>query len=111
MTEPALLTDAPRPTNGAQRAIETAHHVLDNVETVIRGKRQEISLVLTALACEGHVLIEDVPGTAKTVLARALAQSVEGAGVERIQCTPDLQPSDVTGLAVFDPKSRDFQFR
>jgi MoxR-like ATPase len=112
MTDPAPhLTVAPRLTNGAQRAIETARQVLDNVETVVRGKRREISLVLTALACEGHVLIEDVPGTAKTVLARALAQSVEGATVERIQCTPDLQPSDVTGLAVYDPKSRRFDFR
>ena len=112
MAEPATrLTIAPKPANGAQRAIETAQNVLDNVETVIRGKRQEISLVLTALACEGHVLIEDVPGTAKTVLARALAQSVDGATVERIQCTPDLQPTDVTGLAVYDPKRRNFDFR
>ena len=61
MAEPAAhLTIAPKPANGAQRAIETAQHVLDNVETVVRGKRREISLVLTALACEGHVLIEDV---------------------------------------------------
>jgi MoxR-like ATPase len=112
MAEPAHhLTIAPRPANGAQHAIETARHVLDNVETVVRGKRREISLVLTALACEGHVLIEDVPGTAKTVLARALAQSVDGATVERIQCTPDLQPTDVTGLAVYDPKRRTFDFR
>jgi MoxR-like ATPase len=112
MAEPAAhFTIAPKPTNGAQRAIETAQHVLDNVEAVVRGKRREISLVLTALACEGHVLVEDVPGTAKTVLARALAQSVEGASVERIQCTPDLQPTDVTGLAVYDPKGRKFDFR
>jgi MoxR-like ATPase len=112
MADPlAPLAIAPKPANGAQRAIETAQHVLDNVETVIRGKRREISLVLTALACEGHVLIEDVPGTAKTVLARALAQSVEGATVERIQCTPDLQPTDVTGLAVYDPKRKNFDFR
>jgi MoxR-like ATPase len=112
MAEPAAhFTIAPKPTNGAQRAIETAQHVLDNVEAVVRGKRREISLVLTALACEGHVLVEDVPGTAKTVLARALAQSVEGASVERIQCTPDLQPTDVTGLAVYDPKGRTFDFR
>src|SRR2546421_2570216 len=112
MAEPAThLTIAPKPANGAQHAIETAQQILDNVEKVVRGKRREISLVLTALACEGHVLIEDVPGTAKTVLARALAQSVEGASVERIQCTPDLQPTDVTGLAVYDPKGRKFDFR
>ncbi len=68
-------------------------------------------LVLTALACEGHVLFEDVPGTAKTVLARAIAQSVEGATVSRIQCTPDLQPADVTGLSVYDQRTRRFEFR
>src|SRR5581483_650238 len=88
-----------------------AARLLDNVETVVRGKRREIKLVLAALACGGHVLFEDVPGTAKTVLARALAQSVEGALPARIQCTPDLQPGDVTGLAVFDQKTHDFDFR
>ena len=66
----------------------------------------EIKLVLTALACDGHVLLEDVPGTAKTVLARAIAGSIEGAIPQRIQCTPDLQPTDVTGLSVFDQQSR-----
>jgi MoxR-like ATPase len=93
------------------RAMEIAEVLLDNVETVVRGKRAEIGLVLTALACEGHVLIEDVPGTAKTVLARALAQSVDGATVARIQCTPDLQPTDVTGLAIYNQKTQDFDFR
>ena len=82
-----------------------------NVEQVVRGKQEEIVLVLTALACEGHVLFEDVPGTAKTVLARAIAQSVEGATVSRIQCTPDLQPADVTGLSVYDQRTRGFEFR
>jgi MoxR-like ATPase len=84
---------------------------LDNVETVIHGKRSEIALVLTALACEGHVLLEDVPGTAKTVLARAIAGSVQGAELARVQCTPDLLPTDVTGLSVFDQKLREFEFR
>ncbi len=83
----------------------------ENVETVIRGKREEIELVLIALACDDHVLIEDVPGTAKTVLARTIAQSIHGARISRIQCTPDLQPSDVTGLAVYDQKTREFEFR
>jgi len=61
--------------------------------------------------CGGHVLLEDVPGTAKTVLARAIAGSIEGATPNRIQCTPDLQPTDVTGLSIFDQKTRDFVFR
>ncbi len=90
---------------------EISGALLDNVERVVRGKRHEIRLVIAALACGGHVLIEDVPGTAKTVLARALSQSVKGATVGRIQCTPDLQPTDVTGLSIFNQKDRDFEFR
>ncbi len=78
---------------------------------MVHGKREEIKLVLAALLCRGHVLLEDVPGTAKTVLARAIAGSIEGASASRIQCTPDLQPTDVTGLSVFDQKSREFEFR
>jgi MoxR-like ATPase len=93
------------------RAIGSAERLLANVETVIRGKREEIKLVISALACRGHVLLEDVPGTAKTVLARAIAGSVESAAFARVQCTPDLQPTDVTGLSVFDQKVRDFEFR
>ena len=95
---------------GAQ-APEIATRLLANVETVVRGKTEEIRLVLTALVCGGHVLLEDVPGTAKTVLARAIAGSVEGAAFSRIQCTPDLQPTDVTGLSVFNQRDRDFEFR
>ena len=85
--------------------------LVDNIETVVYGKRNEIKLVLTALACDGHVLLEDVPGTAKTVLARAIAGSIDGAIPQRIQCTPDLQPTDVTGLSVFDQRTRGFEFR
>src|ERR671934_906126 len=92
-------------------AVEVADRLLRNIEQVILGKREEIKLVLTALACEGHVLFEDVPGTAKTVLARAIAQSIEGAQHSRIQCTPDLQPTDATGLSVYNQKERDFEFR
>ena len=88
-----------------------ATRFLDNLETVIHGKRSEVTLVLTALACEGHVLLEDVPGTAKTVLARAIAATVADTELARIQCTPDLMPTDVTGLAVFDQKEREFEFR
>jgi MoxR-like ATPase len=93
------------------RAGEISDRFVDNIETVVYGKRDEIKLVLTALICGGHVLLEDVPGTAKTVLARAIAGSIEGAMPSRIQCTPDLQPTDVTGLSVFDQKTRDFEFR
>jgi MoxR-like ATPase len=93
------------------RASEIAGRLLANVETVVHGKRREIQLVLAALICEGHVLFEDVPGTAKTVLARAIAQSIDGATPSRIQCTPDLQPTDVTGLSVYNQKQRDFEFR
>ena len=93
------------------RAAEIAERFLRNVELVVHGKRREIKLVLAALLCEGHVLFEDVPGTAKTVLARGIAQTIEGATPSRIQCTPDLQPTDVTGLSVFDQRTRDFEFR
>jgi MoxR-like ATPase len=95
----------------ANSAPDIATRLLANVETVVRGKREEIRLVLTALVSGGHVLLEDVPGTAKTVLARAIAGSVEGAVFSRIQCTPDLQPTDVTGLSVFNQRDRDFEFR
>ncbi len=92
-------------------AAATARRVLDNVCRVVRGKRPQLELAVAAVASGGHVLLEDVPGTAKTVLARALARSVRGATLARIQCTPDLQPTDVTGLAVFDQRSREFVFR
>jgi len=93
------------------RAVGVANRLLENIDKVVRGKQDEIRLVLAALACRGHVLLEDVPGTAKTVLARALAQSIEGAAPSRIQCTPDLQPSDVTGLSVYNQREREFEFR
>jgi MoxR-like ATPase len=96
---------------GLGRAPDVAARYLANVETVVRGKTEEIKLVLSALVCGGHVLLEDVPGTAKTVLARSLAGSIEGASFARIQCTPDLQPTDVTGLSVFNQRERDFEFR
>ncbi len=94
-----------------ERTAELAGRLLANVETVVHGKTEEIKLVLAALICGGHVLFEDVPGTAKTVLARALAGSISGAQTTRIQCTPDLQPTDVTGLSVFNQRERDFEFR
>jgi MoxR-like ATPase len=96
-------------THGEAHAV--ACRLLDNIETVVHGKREQITLVVAALVCGGHVLLEDVPGTAKTVLARAIAQSIEGAVSSRIQCTPDLQPTDVTGLSIFNQRERDFEFR
>jgi MoxR-like ATPase len=96
---------------GLERAAGVAALLERNIGTVVEGKAEQIRLVLAALACEGHVLLEDVPGTAKTVLARALAGSIEGATGTRIQCTPDLQPTDVTGLSVWNPQERRFEFR
>jgi MoxR-like ATPase len=91
--------------------IALAQRFLDNVETVVHGKRDRIELVLAALLCGGHVLLEDVPGTAKTILARAIGQSIDGVEWARIQCTPDLQPTDVTGLSIFNQREREFEFR
>jgi len=93
------------------RAVQVAERLRANVESVVHGKTDEIRLVLAALACEGHVLFEDVPGTAKTVLARSIAQSISGMEFARVQCTPDLQPTDVTGLSIYNQKERDFEFR
>jgi MoxR-like ATPase len=92
------------------RAKETADRLVANIETVVHGKTDKVQLVLAALACRGHVLFEDVPGTAKTVLARAIAGSIGDATPSRVQCTPDLQPTDVTGLSVYNQQTRDFEF-
>jgi MoxR-like ATPase len=105
------MVTLPHQQRDISRATDTALRLLDNVETVVHGKREEIKLVLSTLVCEGHVLFEDVPGTAKTVLARAIGQSIAGAVPSRIQCTPDLQPTDVTGLSVYNQRTRDFEFR
>ena len=81
-----------------------------NVERVIVGKHREVRLALVALLCQGHVLIEDVPGTGKTVLAKAVARTL-GCSFRRIQFTPDLLPSDVTGLSIYNQKTGEFEFR
>src|SRR6516164_4402750 len=87
-----------------------AQKLVANIEKVIIGKRQPVTLTLVAALCEGHVLLEDVPGVAKTMLARAFARSV-GCTFKRLQCTPDLLPTDVTGVSVFNPKTTEFEFR
>ncbi len=91
-------------------AAATVQKIVANMEKVIIGKRPQITLTLAAYLCEGHVLLEDVPGVAKTMLARALAKSV-GCTFKRIQCTPDLLPTDVTGVSVFNQKTAEFEFR
>jgi MoxR-like ATPase len=89
---------------------QTGEKVLANVERVIVGKHHEVRLALVALLCRGHLLIEDVPGTGKTVLAKAIARSL-GCSFRRIQFTPDLLPSDVTGLSIYNQKTQEFEFR
>lgn len=89
---------------------QLAARIVTNVEQVIIGKRQIVELVLVALLCRGHVLIEDVPGTGKTMLAKSIARSI-GSSFKRIQCTPDLLPSDVTGVSIFNQQTREFEFR
>jgi MoxR-like ATPase len=87
-----------------------ANTVMENVERVIVGKRPAIELFMVALLCEGHVLVEDVPGVGKTMLARAVATSL-GGDFKRLQCTPDLLPNDVTGVSVYNQQSGQFEFR
>ena len=89
---------------------ETSRKIITNVEKCIVGKRKQLVLSLVSWFSGGHILLEDVPGVAKTMLARALAASV-GGRFKRIQCTPDLLPSDITGASIFNQKSGDFEFR
>lgn len=87
-----------------------ANQIIDNVATVIVGKRDAIELVVVALMSDGHILIEDVPGVGKTTLAKAISRSV-GLSFKRVQFTPDLLPSDVTGVTIFNQKTSEFEFR
>src|SRR5499426_4785415 len=87
-----------------------AERILDEVERAIVGKREALELVLLGMLADGHVLIEDFPGLAKTLIARAFAQ-VTSIGFTRIQFTPDLMPSDVTGSSIFNQRESDFEFR
>ena len=88
----------------------TAKEIIANVENVIVGKRRQIILAIVSWLCEGHILLEDVPGVAKTMLARTLSKSV-GCRFKRIQCTPDLLPTDVTGASIFNQRTSEFEFR
>src|SRR5215210_3638637 len=107
------MAGAPRiaESDGLAAAQSISRRLIGNIEQVVLGKHDEIALVLSALASGGHVLLEDVPGTAKTILARSIAQTITGTEFARIQCTPDLQPTDVTGLAIYNQKTREFEFR
>lgn len=89
---------------------ETAARIKANVERVIVGKGEVVELALVALLCEGHLLIEDVPGIGKTTLAKSIARSL-ACSFRRLQCTPDLLPSDITGTHVYNQKTADFEFR
>jgi MoxR-like ATPase len=86
------------------------NQIIANVEKVIIGKREAIELVLVSMLCEGHILLEDVPGSGKTMLARSVAISL-GSSFKRVQCTPDLMPNDVTGVSIFNQKNSEFEFR
>ncbi len=88
---------------------EFVQQVIENVEKVIIGKRKTIELLIVALLSNGHVLLEDVPGVGKTMLARSMAVSM-GGEFKRIQCTPDLMPNDVTGVSVYNQQDASFEF-
>jgi MoxR-like ATPase len=107
----AVAATSARGAGGARADLAaTAAKFLTNDEKVLLGKRNQIKMALVAYLCEGHILLEDVPGVAKTMLARALARSV-GCTFKRIQCTPDLLPTDVTGVSVYNQKTTEFEFR
>jgi len=89
---------------------DTIKHIIENMSKVMVGKSEVLELAVVAVLCEGHILIEDVPGIGKTTLAKALARSL-GCSFRRIQCTPDLLPSDITGIHFFNQKKSEFEFR
>ncbi len=92
-------------------ARRTARLLEDAVRTVVRGQDAALRNILACLAAGGHALVEDVPGTGKTTLAKAIARSVGGVGFKRVQFTPDLLPGDILGVSIFDPRSQEFRFR
>ncbi len=92
-------------------AFPIARRLEDSVRTVVRGQDGAVRTILACLAAGGHALVEDVPGTGKTTLAKAIARSIDGAAFKRVQFTPDLLPTDILGVSVFDPRSQEFRFR
>jgi MoxR-like ATPase len=114
MTDRAPVAVPTAPEGERQSSVKNvqqpAERVVASVERVIVGKHVEVRMALVALLCEGHILIEDVPGVGKTMLAKAISQSI-GCSFRRIQFTPDLLPSDVTGLSIFNQKTIEFEFR
>ena len=106
-----MVTDTGRDTGSSlDDLVRAAHRVATAVESVIEGKAEAVRLALTVLLAEGHVLIEDVPGVGKTMLAKALARSTD-CSVRRVQFTPDLLPSDITGVSAYNQERRDFEFK
>jgi MoxR-like ATPase len=106
-----VVTDTGRDTGSSlDDLVRSAHRVASAMESVIEGKAEAVRLALTVLLAEGHVLIEDVPGVGKTMLAKALARSTDGS-VRRIQFTPDLLPSDITGVSAYNQERREFEFK
>src|SRR6266513_1585077 len=110
MSKSEAGNDPPQKEARRAEAAAAVEKIVTNIANVLIGKRPQITLTLVAYLCEGHILLEDVPGVAKTMLARALAKSV-GCAFKRIQCTPDLLPTDVTGVSIFNQKTAEFEFR
>ena len=112
----ATTTDSRRRRAGRRSSLDAKSFkrnfdsVVENIETVIKGKTDVVRLALVAILCEGHILFEDVPGTGKSMLARAIGQSLN-ATTSRVQCTPDMLPGDITGSSIYDAKRGEFEFR